>query len=285
MDHRADHLGRRRLGDAAVTAVGFVGPGRMGRPMVDRLLQAGHEVTVLARREEVRTGLERAGARALTTPSEAAKGAEVVLVCLFSDEQLLEVCEAGLLAALEPGCVVASHVTGRRSTVQQLGARAAERGARFVDAPVSGGVAEIEAGGLTVMLGGDEAAVSTVDAVIAAYADPRIRTGALGSALAVKLVNNLLFATHAQTAAAAIQLGERLGVEQAALLQVLESASGRSFAGSSLGRAGSLSTWADLVGEFMRKDVAACEAELEAAGADGGLLVDVVRRGPLPLAR
>lgn len=266
-----------------MTAVGFLGPGRMGRPMVDRLLQAGHEVTVLARREEVRTELERAGARVVTTPAEAAEGAEVVLVCLFSDQQLLEV-STDLLAVLQPGAVVASHVTGRRATIQELGARAAQLGAHLVDAPVSGGEDEIRAGRLTVMLGGAEAAVSKVAAVVAAYADPCIRTGVLGSALAVKLVNNLLFATHAQTAAAAIELGERLGVEQEALLQVLQSASGRSYAAAALGPLGPVSGWSDVVGEFMRKDVAALQAELEDAGADGGLLVDIVHRGPLSLA-
>jgi 3-hydroxyisobutyrate dehydrogenase-like beta-hydroxyacid dehydrogenase len=265
-----------------VTTVGFLGPGRMGRPMVVRLLQAGHEVTVLARRAEVRADLAQAGVRAVTTPAEAAKGAEVVLVCLFSDEQLLEVSD-GLLAGLQPGAVIASHVTGRRTTLQQLGARAAEQGGHVVDTPVSGGVDDIEAGRLTVMLGGEEEAVAKVDAVVSAYADPRIRTGLLGSALAVKLVNNLLFATHAQTAAAAIALGDRLGVEQAALLQVLESASGRSYAASALGPLGPVSGWDGVVGEFMRKDVAACEAELHAAGADGGLLVDIVRDGPLSL--
>ena len=266
-----------------MTAVGFIGPGRMGRPMVDRLLQAGHDVTVLARREEVRRELAQSGARVVTTPAEAAAGAEVVLVCLFSDAQLVEVTP-GLLAGLQPGAVIASHVTGRRTTIQELGERAAVVGAHVVDAPVSGGENEIRAGQLTVMLGGADEAINKVAEVIAAYADPCIRTGVLGSALAVKLVNNLLFAAHAQTAAAAIELGERLGVGQEAFLNVLKSASGRSFASSSIGRLGSVSGWSDVVGEFMRKDVAACEAELQDAGADGGLLVDIVHRGVLPLA-
>lgn len=269
-----------------MTAVGFLGPGRMGRPMVDRLLRAGHEVTVFARREQVRRELEQAGAHVSDTAAEAARSADVILVCVFSDAQLLEVClgEVGLLAGLRPGAVIASHVTGRRNTVQELAAQAAERDGFVVDAPVSGGTEEIAEGRLTVMLGGDSLAVDKVDRVVAAYADPRIHTGGLGSALAVKLVNNLLFASHAQTAAAAIELGEHLGVERDALLQVLESASGRSYAASALGRIGPVAEWASVVGEFMRKDVAACEAELSAAGAEGGLLVDVVHRGPLPLA-
>jgi 3-hydroxyisobutyrate dehydrogenase-like beta-hydroxyacid dehydrogenase len=265
-----------------VTEVGFIGPGRMGRPMVDRLLQAGHSVAVLARRPEVRADLEQAGARVVSTATEAAAGAEVVVVCVFSDDQLIDVSEA-LLAGLTTGAVVVSHVTGRRTTVHQLAGRASQVGAHVVDAPVSGGVEEISTGRLTVMLGGDDQPVAQADAVLAAYADPRIKTGPLGSGLAVKLVNNLLFAAHAQTAAAGIALARDLGVDPAAFLQVLDSASGRSFASASLGRIGDIESWSSVVGEFLRKDVAAVEAELAAAEADGGLLFDVVRRGPLPL--
>src|SRR4051812_36630446 len=196
----------------------------MGRPMVDRLLKAGHDVTVLARRDGVRADLAAAGARVVSTPAEAARGAAVVVVCLFSDDQMLEIGD-DLVSGLGDGAVVASHITGRRSTVQDLGLRAEKVGAQVVDAPVSGGVDEINAGRLTILLGGDASAVDRADAVLAAYGGPCIRTGALGSALALKLVNNLLFATHSQTAAAAVDLGARLGVDEAALLQVLESAS------------------------------------------------------------
>src|SRR4051794_36606678 len=269
----------------------------MGRPMVDRLLQAGHDVTVLARREEVRADVAAAGAKVVSTPAEAARGADVVVVCLFSDDQLLEVSD-DLLSGLGDGAVIASHVTGRRSTVQELGARAGARGGHVVDAPVSGGggeiksgrlpgppggepaavgaragargghvvdapvsggVDEINAGRLTVLLGGNPAAVDAADAVVAAYGDPRIRTGALGSALAVKLVNNLLFATHSQTAAAAVELGARLGVGQAPPLQGLGAPSGPALPPSSLTRTGPAEPWGQGIGGFLRKDVAACE--------------------------
>lgn len=250
--------------------------------MVARLLEAGHPLTVLARRDEVRRDLEQAGAHVVGTAAEVAEVADVIVVCLFSDDQLRELSD-GLLSSVRPGAVIASHITGRRSALLELARRAAAAGAHVVDAPVSGGVDEIEAGALTVMLGGEPSPVDAVDEVVAAYADPRIRTGGLGSALAVKLINNLLFATHAQTAAAALALGDSLGVDQQGLLRVLESASGRSFASSSLARTGSVLQWTQVVGEFMRKDIAACEAELRAAGSDGGLLVDVVHRGPLSL--
>src|SRR5687768_11346505 len=106
-----------------MSAVGFVGPGQLGRPMVERLLHAGHQVTVHARRPEVRQALSSAGAQVADTPGEAAAAGEVVLACLFSDAQLLEAADGpdGILAHLRPGAVLASHVTGERATIRTLG--------------------------------------------------------------------------------------------------------------------------------------------------------------------
>jgi 3-hydroxyisobutyrate dehydrogenase-like beta-hydroxyacid dehydrogenase len=267
-----------------MTRVGFLGPGQMGRPMVHRLLAAGHEVTVLARREEVRAELASAGAATVATAGEAVAGAEVIVACLFSDEQLLEVCEGpdGLVDGVEQGAVVASHVTGRRTTVLALAERLAARGAGLVDAPVSGGTVEIETGQLTVMLGGEPPACEVAEPVLASYAAPIIRTGELGSALAVKLVNNLLFAVHSQAASAAVGLADRLGIERSALFKVLANASGNSYAAGRLG-AGDPDTWAEVIGPFLRKDVAACAAELRDARVETDYLLDTVARGPLPI--
>jgi 3-hydroxyisobutyrate dehydrogenase-like beta-hydroxyacid dehydrogenase len=253
--------------------------------MVSRLLAAGHDVSVLARREEVRASLAEEGATVVSTPAEAAGGAEVIVVCLFSDAQLIEVSHGsdGLLAAIERGTTVASHVTGRRATILELAELAGSRGDGFVDAPVSGGDVEINAGKLTVMLGGRDAAVDRAAAVIASYSDPIIRTGVLGSALAIKLVNNLLFTANGQLAAAAVDLARELGADTDALFQVLKTASGGSFAGSSLANRQSAEAWMAVVGEFLRKDVAACAAELADAKIDDTYLLDVVARGPLPL--
>lgn len=268
-----------------MTRVGFLGPGQMGRPMVGRLLAAGHDVTVLARRAPVRADLEAAGAHPVTTAADAVAEAEVVVACLFSDDQLEEVCAGpdGVLAAIGAGTVVASHVTGRRSTVLALAERLAERGARIVDAPVSGGVDEIEAGRLTVMLGGEHSAAEVASPVLAAYADPIIRTGDLGSGLAVKLVNNLLFAVHSQTAAAALELAGRFGVEPGSLFEVLRHASGNSYAAERLAQGGDLAAWTELLAPFLRKDVAACAAELAEAGVTTDYLLETVSRGPLPI--
>jgi 3-hydroxyisobutyrate dehydrogenase-like beta-hydroxyacid dehydrogenase len=265
--------------------VGFVGPGQMGRPMVERLLAAGHTVSVYARRPELRAELAGAGAQVVDSCREAAI-APIVLACLFSDEQLLEASAGpeGVLAGLRPGAVLASHVTGSRATVHTLAEAAAQVGAQVVSAPVSGIDDDIRAGRLTVLLGGDEDAVRRVGEVVSAYADTLVPTGDLGSALAVKLVNNLLFAAHAQTAAEAVALGRQLGVEPALLLRAVASCSGASYAAATLAKVPSIDYFAEVGGPFLRKDVAACVAELQASGAEAGLLLDVVRRGPLDIS-
>jgi 3-hydroxyisobutyrate dehydrogenase-like beta-hydroxyacid dehydrogenase len=131
--------------------VGFVGAGRMGFPMVERLAAAGHDLVVYARRPEAAANLDRLGVRRTSELTEAAAAADVLLVCVFSDAQLTEVA-GPLAAALPDGAVFASHVTGRASVLRSLADRCPA--IQVVDAPVSGGPGEISAGCLTVLLGG-----------------------------------------------------------------------------------------------------------------------------------
>ena len=102
--------------------VGFVGAGRMGLPMVERLAAAGHDLVVYARRAESAAGLDRLGVRSTAELAEVAAGADVLLLCVFSDEQLAEVA-GPLAAALPDGAVLASHVTGRESTLRSVAGR------------------------------------------------------------------------------------------------------------------------------------------------------------------
>ncbi len=152
--------------------VGFVGAGRMGLPMVERLAAAGHDLVVYARRAETMAALARLGVRTAPELPEAAAGAGVLLLCVFSDEQVAEVA-GPLAAALPDGAVLASHVTGRESTLRAVAGRFP--GIDVVDAPVSGVAADISAGRLTVLPGGPPAARARAAAVVGAYADPSSR--------------------------------------------------------------------------------------------------------------
>lgn len=261
--------------------VGFVGAGRMGMPMVERLAAGGHDLVVYARRPEVAAALAGLGVRHTADLAEAAAGADVLLLCVFSDAQLNEIAEP-LAAALPAGAVFASHVTGRESVLRSVAGRFP--GIAVVDAPVSGGIDEIRAGKLTVLLGGEPAARARAAGVVRAYADPVIETGELGTALAVKLVNNFLFAANTQLAAEAVRLGEALGVAPGQLLGALEHMSGGSRAGDRIAAGGGdLAAFAIRIGPFMKKDVTACLEQAAERGVDPGLLIDVVRRGALTL--
>ena len=258
--------------------IGFVGAGRMGLAMVERLAAAGHDLVVYVRRPETRAALEQLGVAPTSELAAAAAGADVLLICVFNDEQLAQIA-APLARALPAGAVLASHVTGRESTLRTVAGRFP--GIEVVDAPVSGGPGEIKAGRLTVLLGGARPARARAAAVIRAYADPVIETGELGSAMAVKLVNNLLFAANAQLAAEAVRLGEALGLAPEPLLAALNQMSGGSQASRRAGEGGSMASFGPRIAPYLRKDVAICLEQAAERGVDPGLLIDVARRGPL----
>ncbi|MCX5045357.1 NAD(P)-dependent oxidoreductase [Aldersonia sp. NBC_00410] len=265
--------------------IGFVGAGQMGEPMVGRLIDGGHRVVLFARRPEVRERLQQRGAELADSVADLASRADIVIVCTFSDTQLVEVVGGadGLMANAKPGAVVVSHATGTVATLEKLAAEF-PGGPTLLDAPVSGSADEIKAGELTVLFGGDDAAVARVEPVLAAYAQPIIRTGGLGTALNLKLVNNILFAANAQLVAAAVELGERLGVRDAQFLEALSVCSARSYAASSIHLIGGPTPFVDVAGPFLRKDVAACVAAAANTGTDLGWLHTVVESGPLSLS-
>jgi 3-hydroxyisobutyrate dehydrogenase-like beta-hydroxyacid dehydrogenase len=264
--------------------VGFLGAGQLGEPMVDRLLSAGHDVALYARSEEVRRRLAAKGAAIADSIADLARGSDVLISCLFSDAQLREtgLGATGFIANAKPDSVFVSHTTGTLFALEAL--RDSSPSAPVIlDAPVSGAVEDIDAGTLTVLIGGPSDAVASVTPVLAAYADPVVATGALGSALALKLINNLLFAANAQLLAAATQLGDQLGVEPSVLLATLQVCSARSHAAEQAQRIGGVDRFAELAGPFLRKDIAACREAAAEAGVELGLLGTAVGQGPLAL--
>ncbi|WP_024802914.1 NAD(P)-dependent oxidoreductase [Nocardia sp. BMG51109] len=264
--------------------IGFVGAGQMGEPMVFRLLGAGHRVVVYARRPSVRERVRAAGAEVVDSVAEAAAASDVVIACVFSDEQLVEVLggPGGVLATASKECVVVSHTTGTMSTVRGL-AGPYSQGPVLLDGPVSGSAEDIAAGRLTVLLGGPAAAVEVARPVLESYAETIVATGDLGSALAVKLVNNALFAANAQLVASAAEVGRRMGIADDELVRALLACSGRSYAAESVHRTGGLRGFERMAAPFLRKDVAACLAATADSGFELGQLAAVIHDGPLEL--
>ena len=260
-----------------MTRVGFLGAGRMGAPMVSRLVQAGHDVRVLGRSADKRAELAGLGATPVADAAAAVDGAEIVVVCLFTDEQVREVLGADLLAAVPAGAAVVVHTTGSPHTAERL--RDLAPHLDVLDAPVSGGPHDIAAGQITLFVGGPEDAVTRARPVLTAYGDPVLHVGVLGAGQKVKLINNTLFAAQIGLLAEAARLAGSLGVDETALLAALPHGSGASHALGNVARAGSTSAFITAVGEFIGKDVAVVRRTVAELGTDLGALDAVVDAG------
>lgn len=245
--------------------IGFIGAGRMGRPMVDRLVEAGHHVRVLGRCDDKRS---------------AVNDAHVVLVCVFTDDQARDVCLAdGVVAAMPSGSTLVLHTTGSPRTVERIAERATPRGVAVLDAPVSGGPHDAAAGTLTLFVGGADDTVARMRPVLSCYGNPVLHVGPLGAGQKVKLVNNALFAAQIGLLAGAVELGARLGVTESALLSALPHGSAASRVLDIVAARGSVSSFIDTAGEFVGKDIAVVRAVSAELGNDLGVLDGVIDAG------
>lgn len=265
--------------------VGFIGAGRMGRPMVGRLVAAGHDVHVLGRTAEKRRDAEQLGARAVSEAVDAAAHADAVVLCVFTDAQVRQICLAGgLLSAMPAGSTLVVHTTANPDTIAAIVQHAND--IHVVDAAVSGGPHDIAAGRLTVFAGGADHAVDRVRALLNCYADPVLHVGPTGAGQKVKLVNNALFAAQLGLLAESMRLGERLGVPESTLLRALGhgSATSRVLNLAAAGR--SVASFIERTGEFLGKDVAVVRGIAAELGTDLGRLDDAIEAiGAMPTVK
>jgi 3-hydroxyisobutyrate dehydrogenase-like beta-hydroxyacid dehydrogenase len=272
--------------------VGFVGAGAMGAPMVTRLLAAGHDVRALGRTDEKRSALTELGAAPVGELDEVAAASEVVVVCVFTDDQVRQVClgsdgdaetdskdSGGLISSMTPGSVLVLHTTGSPRTAQRLAELGAPRRIEVLDAPVSGGPHDIGAGRITLFVGGESAALERVRPVLAAYADPILHVGAVGAGQKVKLVNNTLFAAQLGLLTEGVRLASELGVSETALLAALPHGSAASRVLAGVAGRGSVAGFIEVAGGFVRKDVDVVRRVVAEFGGDLGVLNDLASTG------
>ena len=138
----------------------FIGLGVMGFPMAGHLADAGYEVTVFNRTtEKSQLWLKKYSGKAATTPAEAAKDCDFVMLCVGNDNDVLSVVkgETGVLNGMKAGATLIDHTTASAKLAQQLEKNCQEKNIDFLDAPVSGGQLGSEKGILTIMVGGESA--------------------------------------------------------------------------------------------------------------------------------
>jgi 3-hydroxyisobutyrate dehydrogenase len=208
--------------------IGFIGLGAMGAPMAANLAER-FDTLVWNRTASVAHDHASACASRAVDELRELGGVELVASCLPTDVEVTAVAEV-LGPALRPGTVWVDHTSGAPGGSRDVAALLAGRGVDYLDAPVSGGVAGAQAGTLTVMLGGDESVVARVTPVLDAVAARVVHVGPVGAGMAVKAVNNALLATSLQAAAEGLVALERAGVSASRALEVVNAATGRSFA-------------------------------------------------------
>lgn len=204
--------------------VGFVGAGLMGGPMVRRLIEAGHDVTVSSRNPD---RLADTGWRVVASPEEAADGAGVVCSIVPDSPEVAAVVEAVLKTAAA-GTVIVEMSTISPVTARELASRCAGAGVDYLDCPVSGGPVGAEVGTLAIWVGGDAGAMERARPVLEVLGQPdRIRhCGAVGAGLAVKLANNFLGAVNAAASAEALALAREAGVDPALVVEAVKDGTG-----------------------------------------------------------
>lgn len=207
---------------------GFIGLGSQGAPMAERMLTAGFPLTVWARRPEALAPFTAQGATAAATPASLAASCDHVGVCVLDDAGIIEIC-GQLIPAMRPGSLLAIHSTILPQTCEALAERCAAAGILLVDAPVSGGTQVAAAGKLTVMCGATEAAFAQAKPVFESFGTTIVRLGPPGAGQRAKIINNALLAANMGLAHAALAAADALGVDRAALANLIAVSSGRSF--------------------------------------------------------
>jgi 3-hydroxyisobutyrate dehydrogenase/2-hydroxy-3-oxopropionate reductase len=205
--------------------VSFLGLGIMGRPMAANLAKAGHDVTVWNRTPKLVEGV-----RVASTPAEAARGADVVWMCVSDTKAVESVLFGanGVESSLAEGMVIVDSSTISPSATQQFAERVKSRGVDYVDAPVTGSKIAAEAGSLIFMVGADEAVLARLHPLFQAMGKQVFHMGDTGKGQATKLAMNLQIALIYEGFAEALTLATKLGVDIDRLLPLVQASMVRS---------------------------------------------------------
>ncbi|MCW2237724.1 NAD(P)-dependent oxidoreductase [Azospirillum canadense] len=212
--------------------IAFLGLGTMGFPMAGHLARAGHRVTVYNRTAaKAAAWVEQYGefgGRRADSPAEAARGAELVFLCVGGDDDVRQVAGAAM-TAMEPGTVIADHSTVSAAVAREMDAAATARGLSFLDAPVSGGQAGAEKGVLTVMVGGDAGAFERARDAMACYGRSVTHMGPSGAGQLTKMVNQICIAGLVQALAEGMAFAQKAGLDGHQVVDVISKGAAQSW--------------------------------------------------------
>ena len=212
--------------------VGFIGVGNMGGPMATNLVKAQHSVKVYDLVPELSAKVGEAGAEVVDTASAAAADVDVLISMLPASQHVeqLYLGEAGLLASLPTSTLVIDCSTISPEVAQRVSEAAAEKSIAMLDAPVSGGVGGAQAGTLTFIVGGTQAAFAAAEPVLSAMGKNLFHAGEAGAGQVAKICNNMLLSVLMTGTAEALQLGVDNGLDPAVLSEIMRKSSGGNWA-------------------------------------------------------
>lgn len=212
-------------------AVGFVGLGRMGKPIAANILTAGFDLMVFDVREEPMRKLAQLGAKQARGLRDITEHAEIIGVAVVDDAQVEEVVmsDAGLLQSGRRDSIIMIHSTVMPGTVRKLAQACQGKEVTVVDAPVSGGEAGARERQLCYMVGGERDVFEKCHPVLAASAAHIFHLGELGSGATAKMIVQVVVCINMLGAYEAERLSEKCGLDFKALQEVLRVSSGQSF--------------------------------------------------------
>lgn len=211
--------------------VAFFGVGQMGEPMAGHLVSAGHALVLVAHCR--RAGVERLvgkGAAEASDAAEAVRRTDIAIMMLPTADEVEEVLfEPGrAAAAMAPGYIVIDMGTSFPPQTRRVAARVAERGGRFLDAPVTGGPKGAQDGTLTIMVGGDNATLESVRPLLAAMGSSIFHFGGIGAGHTAKLVQNMIGIVSSAGIAEGFALAAAAGLDVEKVYEMLASSTSAS---------------------------------------------------------
>lgn len=206
-----------------MSTVAFIGLGAMGSRMAMNLHATGHKLRVYNRDKAKTKAFAEKGIEVCDSPATAAKGAEFVCSIVSDDVATREVMlgASGVIGAAAPGTIVLDSSTNTPAMAKEVARAAAAKGIAYLDAPVSGSMAQAQAKELVILVGGDKAAFDKAQPVLLAMGRMVRRIGDSGAGATLKLINNMLGATLTAAIGEAAMAAEAAGLDRDATMEVL----------------------------------------------------------------
>ena len=219
------------------TRIGWIGTGVMGASMCGHLLKAGYACTIFNRTKEKAQSLLDQGATWADSPQQVANSADVIftIVGYPADVRSVILGKQGVLAGCQPGTIIVDMTTSQPALAKEIAAAALKQDVQSIDAPVSGGDIGAQKGSLSIMIGGDETTVKSLDPCWKLMGGTIVRQGGPGAGQHTKMVNQTLIASNMIGVCEALLYGYRAGLDLETVMKSVASGAAGSWSLSNLG--------------------------------------------------